>query len=338
MAVSNRGAVYLALVGNSFLTVIKFVAFLISGSGAMLSEAIHSLADSGNQGLLYVGIRTSERPADKMFHYGYGADRFLFALLAAVGIFILGCGVTVYHGIMGLVHPPDLHLEWITFTVLGISFVVDGGVLLAAVRAVHASNGDQPFWKFIRSTSDPTVLAVLFEDLIACLGVMVATAGILVSYYTGSPVFDAVSSIIIGLLMGMMAIWLAYRNRQLILGPAIPKEIEDAVIDYLKRQPSVTSVSDIKTQVVAADRFRLKAEIDYDGRHLSVEHTGWVRDQLSQLGDDADDATIEKFVADFGERMLDSLGKEVDRIEREIAKEFPQLRHLDLESDWRAWD
>jgi zinc transporter 9 len=318
------------LLGNTFLTGIKFVAFFISGSGAMLSEAIHSLADSGNQGLLYLGIRKSERPADKMFHYGYGADRFLFALLAAVGIFVLGCGVTVYHGIMCLVHPPDLHLGWVTFTVLAISFLVDGWVLLAAIRAVHASKGSQSLWKFVRSSSDPTVLAVLFEDFIACLGVLVATVGILISYYTGSPVFDAVSSIIIGLLLGVMAMWLGYRNRQLILGPAIPREIEDAVVAYLKQQPSVTTVSDIKTQVVAADRFRLKAEIDYDGRHLSVQHTGWVRDQLPEL---SDDATIEQFVADFGERMLDTLAKEVDRIEREIAREFPQLRHLDLESD-----
>ena len=226
MAASGRTAVYLALIGNSFLTVIKFVAFFVSGSGAMLSEAIHSLADAGNQGLLYLGIKTSERPADKMFHYGYGADRFLFALLAAVGIFVLGCGVTVYHGIMCLVHPPDLHLQWITFTVLAISFLVDGFVLMIAVRAVHASKGDQPFWKFIRSSSDPTVLAVLFEDFIACIGVIVATVGILVSYYTGSTVFDAISSIMIGLLLGVMAVWLGYRNRQLILGPAIPKEIE----------------------------------------------------------------------------------------------------------------
>ena len=178
---------------------------------------------------------------------------------------------------------------------------------------------------------------MLFEDFIACVGVLVATVGILISYYTGSPVFDAVSSIIIGLLMGLMAIWLAYRNRQLILGPAIPKEIEERVIEYLKGQPSVTSVSDIKTQVVAADRFRLKAEIDYDGRHLSVEHTAWVKEQLPGLEKGTEKA-LDKFVADFGERMLDTLGREVDRIERDIAKEFPRLRHLDLESDWQAQD
>lgn len=335
MAASNRGAVFLALMGNTFLTGIKFVAFLISGSGAMLSETIHSLADSGNQGLLYLGIRKSERSADKMFHYGYGADRFLFALLAAAGIFVLGCGVTVYHGIMSLVHPPDLHLEWITFTVLAISLAVDGWVLMAAISAVNAGKGEQRFWQFIRSSSDPTVLAVLFEDFIACLGVVVAAAGILISYYTKSPVFDAVSSIIIGLLLGVMAVWLAYRNRQLILGPAIPRQIEDAVIAYLERQPSVTKVSDIKTQVLAADRFRLKADIDYDGRHLSVQHTEWVRDHLP---DPDDDAAVQRFVADFGERMLDTLGKEVDRIEREITERFPRLRYLDLESDWRPSD
>ena len=110
MAASSRGAVVAALVGNGFLTLIKFGAFALSGSGAMLSEAIHSFADTGNQGLLFLGIRRSQRGPDAMFHYGYGVERFLFCMLSAIGIFVLGCGVTVYHGISSLFHPPELHL------------------------------------------------------------------------------------------------------------------------------------------------------------------------------------------------------------------------------------
>jgi len=111
MAGQGVSVVLFAVLGNGTLTVIKFVAFLISGSGAMFSEAVHSAADTGNQMLLFLGARRSERPADQMFHYGYGSERFLFSLLAALGIFVLGCGVTVYHGIEGLVHPRSLELD-----------------------------------------------------------------------------------------------------------------------------------------------------------------------------------------------------------------------------------
>ena len=196
MAVSGRGAVVAALVGNSFLTVIKTGAFLLSGSGAMLSEAIHSLADTGNQGLLYAGIRRSERQPDAMFHYGYGADRFLFALLSAVGIFILGCGVTVYHGVHTLLHPPELSLSWITFAVLGVAFVTDGSVLLSTIGAINRVKGEKSFFEHIRTSSDPTVAAVLFEDGIATSGVVVAALGIGLAHVTGDTRFDAVSSIL----------------------------------------------------------------------------------------------------------------------------------------------
>lgn len=336
MAASNRNAVVAALIGNSFLTALKFAAFLVSGSGAMLSEAIHSLADSGNQGLLYLGIRRSQRPADAMFRYGYGGERYLFSLLSAVGIFVLGCGVTVYHGIHTLLHPGELHLTWLTFAVLGVSFVVDGVVLATAMRAVAAERGDKGFWEHIRSTPDPTVLAVLFEDFVACVGVLVAALGILLSHWTQDPLFDSISSILIGLMLGAVAIWLGYRNRQLILGPAIPTEIERAVIEYMVAQPSVQSVKDIKSRVIAADRFKLKAEIDFDGRHLAGEHLVWARAQISaaQTGE----TDVEAFVGEFGERMLDSLGREVDRIEAKIVEQFPQLRHLDLEADWAPDD
>jgi zinc transporter 9 len=330
MAVSGRRAVVAALLVSISLTVIKFVAFVFSGSSALLSEAIHSAADSGNQGLLYLGIRRSEKPPDAMFPYGYGTERFFFALLAAVGIFILGCGVTLYHGVHSLLSPPKLELSWWTFAVLGVSFVAEAYVLVLAVRAVYKDKGDQPFWRYARTTSDPTVLAVLFEDSIACIGVVVAFAGIGLAHLTGSAVYDTVSSIVIGLLMGVMATWLAARNRQLIIGMAIPGEVESAVVAFLRAQPSVTSVRDIKTRVIGAGRFKLKAEVDYDGGHLAAEHMAWVRENLP---DPEDDEAVRKFAVEFGDRICDTLAREIDRIESEIARRFPALQHVDLESD-----
>lgn len=325
---TGRGAVIAALIGNSFLTIIKFGAFLLSGSGAMLSEAIHSFADSGNQALLYAGIRRSERQPDAMFHYGYGAERFLFALLSAVGIFVLGCGVTIYHGIHTLIHPPDLSVSWITFAVLGIAFLVDGYVLISAVRAVNTAKGQKSFLQHIRTSSDPTVLAVLFEDGIATLGVLVAAAGIGLAHVTGDARFDAISSILIGLMLGAVAIWLGWRNRELILGPAMPPHIERAAVEFLEAQPSINGVRDIKSRILAADTFRLKAEVDYNGRYLVQEHLDWAREQLGRA-----DVEPHRFAEELGERVLDSLAHEIDRLEVALQQKFPRIRHVDFESD-----
>lgn len=335
MAGKGKGAVFFALLGSLFLATIKFVAFALSGSSAILSEAIHSTADSGNQGLLYLGIRRSNRPADSRYHYGYGAERYLFALLAAVGIFVLGCGVTTYHGVQALLAPRELSLSAISFAVMGISVVLEGVVLIKAIRQLLHDKGEKDAWEFIKTTPDPTLLAVLFEDSVAIFGVIVATAGILLSYYTGQPIYDAISSIIIGLLLGVVAIWLGWRNRQLILGPAIPRELQDEIVAFLETQPSVQTVRLVKTRIVAADRFSIAAEIDYDGRYLGRQHADWIAERKGAL---ADDERREELAGDFGEMVVDSLGKEVDRLEAALFERFPLLRHVALESDWNPDD
>lgn len=329
MASGGKGAVFFALLGNTFLTVIKLGAFLLSRSPAMLSEAIHSFADTANQGLLFLGIQRSERPADSRYHWGYGGERFLFALLSAVGIFVLGCGVTVYHGVHALLHPPELTLSWVTFAVLGVSLVVDGFVFTAAVREVNARKGDQPFWQFVRSSSDPTLLAVLFEDFVATAGVLVALAGIVLAHLTGSAYFDAASSIIIGLMLGGVAVWLGFRNRELILGPAIPQDVEEGVVAFLREQPSVETVRRVRTRIVASERFALAAEIDYDGKYLGKLQADWLAAQLPDLPRER----VDELASHFGEHMFDTLSAEVDRIEAALRERFPRLAHVDLESD-----
>lgn len=333
MAAGGKGAVFLALIGNTFLTLIKFGAFLLSRSPAMLSEAIHSFADTANQGLLYLGIRRSERPADERYHWGYGGERYLFALLSAVGIFVLGCGVTVYHGIHSLLHPPEVQTSWVTFAVLGVSLVVDAFVLGSAVREVNSMKGDQPFWRFVRTSSDPTLLAVLFEDFVATLGVLVALAGIGLAHLTGSPVFDALSSIIIGLMMGGIAVWLGVRNRELILGPAIPQDVEEGVVAFLLEQPSVEAVRRVRTRIVASERFAFAAEIDYDGKYLGKLQATWMAEQVRALPEELQAEHAEALAGAFGERMLDTLASEIDRIESALRERFPRLSFVDLESD-----
>jgi len=331
MAGHGKGAVFQAMIGNGFLTIIKFVAFGLSRSGAMFSEAVHSAADTANQALLFIGIRKSQKEADDKYHYGYGGERYLYALLSAVGIFILGAGVTIYHGIDSLIRPHDVNISWIDYSVLGISIVIDGWVFAAAIREANHEKGDQSLFKFIKSSTDPTLVAVLFEDFVAVLGASIAIIGLLIADLTGIAVFDSITSIVVGLLLGGIAVWLGMRNRELILGPSIPSELQDEVVEFLRAQPSVEKVRYVRTRIAAADRFTLAAEIDYNGHYLGELHAEWVEEQLSS-GAAAKDHT--RFSAEFGERMMDALAKEVDRIEAALRKEFPKLNDIALESDY----
>ncbi|MCB9557541.1 MAG: cation diffusion facilitator family transporter [Deltaproteobacteria bacterium] len=327
MAGQSGSAVVFAIIGNAILTLAKAAAFFFSRSPSMLSEAMHSLADTANQALLYIGIRRSQRPADRRYHWGYGGERFLFALISAVGIFVLGCGVTVYHGVHSLLHPSASKTTWITFAVLGVSLVIDGFVFALAYREVNQRRGGEPFFQFVRNTSDPTLLAVLFEDFVATVGVVVALSGLALAQVTGDPRFDAAASIVIGLMLGAVAVWLAWRNRELILGPAIPHSLEQQVRGFLLAQPSVEAVRHVRTRIVASERFAFAAEVDYDGRYLGRRHAQWLAEQV----DAGLDAT--ELAAEFGHRMLTSLALEIDRIEQELRARFPRLAYLDLESD-----
>lgn len=320
----------MALVGNGVLTVLKIVAFMFTGSGAMLSEAIHSAADTANQGLLYFGMRRSLRPADSKYNYGYGADRYVFALMSAMGIFILGCGVTVYHGIHSLMHPPTISFSWLSFIVLGIAIVIEGYVLLLAVREVNTGRGKKGFLAFVRTSTDPTLIAVLFEDFVATAGAAIAIGGIALANVTGNPIYDSITSIIIGAMLGLMAIWLGWRNRELILGPAIPKETKDAVMLFLRNHPSVGEVHSLRTRVVAAGSFRIAADIDFDGAYLGKLHAEWLAAEGAGAKD-ADDWS--RIASEFGEKVVNDLAKEVDDVEEQIVAKFPRIHHIDMEAD-----
>lgn len=324
MAASSKGAVVGALAGNGALTLVKGVAFLASGSGAMLSEAIHSAADTANQFLLFVGMRRSERAADTLFHYGYGGERYLYALLSAVGIFVLGCGVTVYHGVHNLLDPPTLTFSWLTIGVLGVSFLVEGAVFLGALRAASAKKGDHSLLGYLRSTTDPTVAAVLLEDAVACLGVLVAAAGILLSRWTGDPTWDALGAITIGLLLGVVAVWLGIKNRTLLLGPSIPKPEQAAMRALLLEQDTVLGVRQVRSRILGADVFRFDAEIDFDGRALA-------RRVLARA--ESEGGSIDLDPEELGERVVDELGREIDRLEALLRERHPGLAHVDLEAD-----
>ncbi|MHC4839706.1 MAG: cation diffusion facilitator family transporter [Planctomycetota bacterium] len=331
MAGDSKGAVLYALTVNAFMTTIKFVVATISGSGSMFAEAMHTLADTANQGLLFIGIKKSDKPASHMFSYGYGVERFFYALMSAVGIFVLGCGVTMYHGIHSLLHPAPLRTPgWYIWATLGLGFVLNSLVLQKAITEINKSRGDQKFFEYLRKTDDPTISAVLLEDGIACLGIVVAAVCIGLSVLLKTPAPDAVGSILIGILLGGVAVFLGYKNRSLILGRRIPDHVEAEAIAFVQSQPSVEDVHAVQSRVLGAGSFKLKAEIDWNGRWFGEQFAPWIEENKDKL--DTEEGRLE-IAREFGEKVAEGIGDEIDRIEIELKEKFPRLIFIDFESE-----
>jgi zinc transporter 9 len=322
-------AVLAAVAANSLVTVLKFVAFVLSGSGAMLSEAIHSLADTGNQLLLFVGLKRGSRAPDDAFHYGYGAERFVFGILSASGIFFVGCGVTVYHGVSGLLSPSVPAITVTTFAVLGVSLVVEGAALVFALRAAQQDAKGLPFREYLKTKADPATLAVLLEDSVAVLGLILASAGIAVTHFTGNPLWDSLGSIIVGLLLGGVAILLVLENRTLLLGRAAPDRVEAKFTELLRARASVRETHDIKTRQITPEIYMLKAEIAFDESFLA--------ERIDALGDadlaSMDVAARRELVPKIAALAARAIGDEIDDIEKQLREAIPEARHIDLEVD-----
>ena len=334
MAGGSEKAVYAAIAGNSVVMLSKFGAFLVSGSPGMLGEAIHSLADVGNQSLLALGIRKSSLPAEDGFPYGFHRDRYIWALISAVGIFFLGCGVTVYHGINSLLHPHvvDEGNIGIVVGVLVFSLLVEGWTLHVAWKAVDAARGDIPMIRYLRTTSDPMASAVLLEDGAAVTGVLLAFCGVVLTHVTGEPRFDAAFTVLIGLLLGAIAIALIQRNRALLLGESPRVETVDRIVEILKDQPEVERLHEVKMVVLGSGALRLAADVDFDGR--AIARTVLKDDDLDAIktGWESPDQ-MQQWLEEFGEKIVEELGDAVDRIEAELVEKVPQLSHVDLEAD-----
>ncbi|MCR9202055.1 MAG: cation diffusion facilitator family transporter [Planctomycetaceae bacterium] len=331
-AESSKGAVIAAIVGNALVMVAKFVAFFATGSGAMFSEAVHTFADVLNQILLLVGIKRSSTEANDDFAYGYGAERYVWALISAVGIFFLGCGVTVYHGIHSLLHKPEAamnHYGW-AVSVLIISFLIEFYVLYLAVRSAKAAAHGQPLLPFLRKEADPAVVAVILEDSAACLGVLIALAAIFLTQITGQYWWDAVGSILIGVLLGAIAFWLIHRNRSILIGESVPPHIRQQLLTILNQNPAVEEVVDLRTRILDTSTYRIKADIHFDGSALALQKRHELRDEYDRI---ENYEQFEAFAIRFADEIVDLLADEIDKIEKNIRKEIPQAEHMDLEAD-----
>ena len=328
--VSGVLPVIFALLGNAFITIIKFIGFSVSGSGAMFSEAIHSLADTLNQGLLFIGLKNSTRTADHKFSYGYGKERFFWALLSACGIFFLGAGVTIYHGIELLSSHEVPHIHPVIFLILGISFVIELVTFLYAIHELRSSHEEHTL-KEMLAYGDPTTIAVIYEDGAAVLGVTIAFLSLILTKVTGNVIWDAVGSITIGALLGVIAIILIRKNRQYLIGMNIPEDMKDRIIEILEADPSIDRVIDFKSSVLNIGIYHVKCEIEFNGTALMQETIKNIdlRETYDELTTDYSEFV--RFLVAFSGRIPRLMGTRIDTLEKRIQKEIPEIRHIDIE-------
>jgi cation diffusion facilitator family transporter len=259
--------VLVATGANAGIAVLKFVAALLTGSAAMLAEAAHSVADTATELLLLTALRRSARRPDRRHPFGYGKERFFWALIAAVGIFVSGGVFAIYEGVRTMAgEDAEQTLVWVAYAVLGVSFLLEGASWLQALRQLRAlarEESSTPL-RVLRETDDPTVKSVFYEDSAALVGLLLALGGVGLHQLTGSGFWDGLASLLVGLLLTVVAYVLGGTNKGLLIGRQADRRTVLALRDALAARPEVTAVVDLLTMTTGTDQVLLCARLDFD--------------------------------------------------------------------------
>lgn len=258
----SKKVILAALVGNFLIMVSKFIAAFFSGSTAMLAEGFHSVADTGNQVLLLLGFSLSRRPADEKHPFGYGMERYFWAFVVGVSIFIVGSVVSVYHGVHRLLDPHELSNLTSTYVVLGLSLVFEAYSWSVAFRELRRVQGDQRLMEMIRKTKAPALIVVFLEDSAAMLGLIIAFGGVLAADLTGNALFDGIASIVIGTILAMVAFIIAYETKSLLIGEGLEKEDLEKVRRAIRSVPEVTGIYQLLTMFMSPDEVLVNCQVN----------------------------------------------------------------------------
>jgi cation diffusion facilitator family transporter len=265
MASESRKTVLIALGANAVIAVGKLVAGAIGGSSAMLAEGAHSIADTTNQLFLLGSLRFAERKPDEQHPFGYGKERFLWTFMAAIFIFVGGALFSIYEGVSKLLHGSGEPTKFgLTYAVLVFALVLEGISLVRALRQTKsdADSASQGVSGYVRTSRDPTTKTVVFEDSAAVAGVLLALIGVGLHQLTGSEAPDAVAAILIGVLLGVVAVGLWRDTRGLLIGEAALPEERDAIVDVLRRHPEVDEVIELMTMAMGPDSLLVAVRLD----------------------------------------------------------------------------
>ncbi|MES9863714.1 MAG: cation diffusion facilitator family transporter [Candidatus Thiodiazotropha sp. LLP2] len=270
MASGSKKVIIAALIGNTLISITKFVAAFFTGSSAMLSEGIHSLVDTGNQGLLLYGMSRAQKPADEAFPFGYGKEIYFWSFIVAILIFALGGGISIYEGIKHIQHPEPISSPIINYLVLGLAMVFEGAAWVFAFREFSKVKGKWGYMEAVQRAKDPSIFVVLFEDSAAMLGLIVAFLGVLLAQLTGIPFFDGLASVVIGLILVGTAIWLAYETKGLLIGESANQPVIQGVRALVADRESVDHVNEVLTMHMGPDFVLVNLSVDFKD-HLSAD-------------------------------------------------------------------
>jgi cation diffusion facilitator family transporter len=254
----------IALLANLGIALSKFVAAAITGSSAMLTEGVHSVVDSTNQLLLMWGRRASRKPPDKLHPFGYGRELYFWSFIVAVLVFSLGAGVSVYEGIIHIADPEEAVSPLVAYIVLLVAFLLEGWSTLEAFRDFKNAKGSLSWFQAVRQSKDPPSFIVLLENGAAMAGIVAAAIGLMLSQLTGDPFYDGAASVVIGVILGVTAILLAYESKGLLIGEAADPALVDELRSLACGCRGVVGVGDILTVHSAPDAITAMLNVDFD--------------------------------------------------------------------------
>ena len=300
MTSSSKKVIYAALAGNALIAVTKFAAAAITGSSAMFSEGIHSMVDTGNQVLLLHGMRRARRPPCSRFPFGHGKEVYFWSFAVAILIFAVGSGVSLYEGIIHTLHPKPIGNPLVNYIVLGLALIFEGMAWFFALNEFNKAKGKWGYIEAVQRGKDPTMFVVLFEDSAAMLGIIVAFVGVLLVDKAGILIFDGIASIVIGLILGGTAIWLAYETKGLLIGESANEKVENGIRDIILKFDSINNINEVLTMHMGPDFILVNISIDF-------------RDEIS-AGD------LENIIAE---------------IDMQTKKNFPSVKRVFVEAESR---
>lgn len=278
----SRRVIYAAVVANLAIAVSKFIAAAATGSASMLAEGVHSAVDTGNELLLLLGMRRSKKPADRWHPFGYGKVMYFWALVVAVSVFSLGGGVSIYHGVLSLLNPPELESPGWNYAVLLVAAVFEG--YSWNVSRLELNKRKQPgesLWAAMRRSKDPTVFTVLVEDSAALIGIAVALVGIWLGHLLENPLIDPAASVLIGIVLVGAAMVLARETGSLLVGESIDREQINLLKKIFANDPAIDHVERLLTMQLGPEQALLTASVRFK-RDLGIDEVEQAIDRLKR--------------------------------------------------------
>lgn len=269
-AEGSKKVVLKALVANTIISITKFAAAVFTGSSAMFSEGIHSLVDTGNQGLILYGMARAKKPADEKHPFGYGMELYFWSFVVAIMIFAVGAGVSIYEGVDKIRHPHPITNAYINYAVLGVAFVAEGGAWWAALKQFNKVKGNVGYFQAVRESKDAALFTILFEDTAAMLGLIVAFFGIFLGQTLNLPVLDGAASVCIGLILAAVAALLAYECKGLLVGESAETSVVQGIRAIAEAEAGVKGVNELRTMHLGPKDILVNISLDF-GSALSAD-------------------------------------------------------------------